>query len=392
MLDGASEQEARTALAALASADDQPNASMQAIAAANPGDPGWTVTGEGGVLVGAQVERRVVRRARQLARRSTRDAAAGRRRRAGPGRSSGPNTGCASCCSGASSEPGRRARTHRPQWSRSPSSSWPRRSDPTAPRRWRTSASKASASRSSPVTTRAPSAPSPSRLGTGHGRSAGRRPQPGRRRRRSPQPSRNGSVFGRVTPHQKRAMVGALQAEGHTVAMTGDGVNDVLALKDADVGVAMGSGSAATRSVAQLVLLDNRFAVLPDVVAEGRKVIGNIERVAKLFLTKTAYGALMAITTGHHRPAVPVPAPPPHDRDGVDDRDPVVRPRLRAEPRPGGARHGRQSAALQHPGRGDRHRLLLRQLLGRPDLRRLDVRGGPHDGDDLAVHRRPRPC
>ncbi|MGI9052883.1 MAG: HAD-IC family P-type ATPase [Ilumatobacteraceae bacterium] len=106
------------------------------------------------------------------------------------------------------------------------------------------------------------------------------------------------SVFGRVTPHQKRAMVGALQASGHTVAMTGDGVNDVLALKDADVGVSMGSGSAATRSVAQLVLLDNKFAVLPVVVAEGRKVIGNVERVAKLFLTKTMYGALMAVCVG----------------------------------------------------------------------------------------------
>ncbi|MET0460155.1 MAG: HAD-IC family P-type ATPase, partial [Ilumatobacteraceae bacterium] len=106
------------------------------------------------------------------------------------------------------------------------------------------------------------------------------------------------SVFGRVTPHQKRQMVGALQAGGSTVAMTGDGVNDVLALKDADVGVAMGSGSDATRSVAQLVLLENRFAVLPDVVAEGRKVIGNIERVAKLFLTKSVYGALMAVAVG----------------------------------------------------------------------------------------------
>ena len=118
------------------------------------------------------------------------------------------------------------------------------------------------------------------------------------------------SVFGRVTPHQKRAMVGALQDAGRTVAMTGDGVNDVLALKDADVGVAMGSGSDATRSVAQLVLLDNRFAVLPEVVAEGRKVIGNIERVAKLFLTKTVYGALMAVTVGIVR--LPFPFLPRH--------------------------------------------------------------------------------
>ncbi|HET6940200.1 MAG TPA: HAD-IC family P-type ATPase, partial [Nocardioides sp.] len=82
-------------------------------------------------------------------------------------------------------------------------------------------------------------------------------------------------VFGRVTPVQKRAMVHALQSRGHTVAMTGDGVNDVLALKDSDIGVAMGSGSPATRSVAQIVLLDNKFATLPHVVGEGRRVIGN---------------------------------------------------------------------------------------------------------------------
>ena len=102
-------------------------------------------------------------------------------------------------------------------------------------------------------------------------------------------------VFGRVTPHQKRAMVAALQSRGHTVAMTGDGVNDVLALKDADLGVAMGSGSSATRAVAKIVLLDDRFATLPHVVAEGRRVIGNIERVANLFLTKTIYSALLAL-------------------------------------------------------------------------------------------------
>lgn len=102
-------------------------------------------------------------------------------------------------------------------------------------------------------------------------------------------------VFGRVTPQQKRAMVTTLQQAGHTVAMTGDGVNDVLALKDADLGVAMGSGSAASRSVAQIVLLDDKFASLPHVVAEGRRVIGNIERVANLFLTKTIYSVLLAL-------------------------------------------------------------------------------------------------
>jgi len=106
------------------------------------------------------------------------------------------------------------------------------------------------------------------------------------------------SVFGRVTPRQKRAMVAGLQKAGHTVAMTGDGVNDVLALKDADVGVAMGSGSAATKAVAELVLLDNAFAAMPAVIAEGRRVIANTERVANLFLTKTAYATLLAIVIG----------------------------------------------------------------------------------------------
>ncbi|MEV0932059.1 HAD-IC family P-type ATPase [Streptomyces phaeochromogenes] len=104
-----------------------------------------------------------------------------------------------------------------------------------------------------------------------------------------------GTVFGRVTPQQKRDMVGALQSHGHTVAMTGDGVNDVLALKDADIGVAMGSGSEATRAVAQIVLLNNSFATLPSVVAEGRRVIGNITRVATLFLVKTVYSVLLAV-------------------------------------------------------------------------------------------------
>jgi cation-transporting ATPase E len=119
-----------------------------------------------------------------------------------------------------------------------------------------------------------------------------------------------GSVFGRVSPAQKRDMVGALQAGGHTVAMTGDGVNDVLALKDADIGVAMGSGSPASRAVAQIVLLDNSFATLPHVVAEGRRVIGNIERVANLFLTKTVYSVFLAIAIGIAQ--IPFPFLPRH--------------------------------------------------------------------------------
>lgn len=105
------------------------------------------------------------------------------------------------------------------------------------------------------------------------------------------------SVFGRVTPHQKRAMVAALQRRGHVVAMTGDGVNDALALKDADIGVAMGNGSPATRAVAQLVLLDGRFAHLPAAVAEGRRVIANIERAANLFLVKNVYSVVLALIT-----------------------------------------------------------------------------------------------
>ncbi|OBJ21433.1 cation-translocating P-type ATPase [Mycobacterium sp. 1245801.1] len=106
------------------------------------------------------------------------------------------------------------------------------------------------------------------------------------------------TTFGRVRPDQKRAIVQALQSRGHAVAMTGDGVNDVLALKDADIGVAMGAGSPASRAVAQIVLLDNRFATLPYVVGEGRRVIGNIERVANLFLTKTVYSVLLALLVG----------------------------------------------------------------------------------------------
>ena len=103
------------------------------------------------------------------------------------------------------------------------------------------------------------------------------------------------TVFGRVSPQQKRAMVQALQANGHTVAMTGDGVNDAMALKDADIGVAMGNAAQATKAAAQLVLLDGQFSRLPRVLAEGRRVIGNIERVASLFVSKNAYSFLLVL-------------------------------------------------------------------------------------------------
>ncbi len=117
-------------------------------------------------------------------------------------------------------------------------------------------------------------------------------------------------VFGRVTPHQKRAMVEALQSRGKVVAMTGDGVNDVLALKRADLGISMGTGSAATRAVADLVLLDNHFSTLPTVLMEGRKVINNIERVASLFVTKAIYAVLLTAVIGLWQ--VPFPLLPRH--------------------------------------------------------------------------------
>ncbi|UOE42738.1 HAD-IC family P-type ATPase [Agromyces larvae] len=105
-------------------------------------------------------------------------------------------------------------------------------------------------------------------------------------------------VFGRVTPSQKREMVRALKSNGHTVAMTGDGVNDALAIKDADMGIAMESGSAATKAVSRIVLLDSKFSHMPGVVAEGRRVIANIERVSMLFLSKTSYAVAMSLLFG----------------------------------------------------------------------------------------------
>jgi len=103
------------------------------------------------------------------------------------------------------------------------------------------------------------------------------------------------SIFGRVSPNQKSQLVKALQSKGHTVAMTGDGVNDVLALKEADLSIAMASGSDAARQVSKLVLLDSDFTAIPDVVMEGRRVVNNITRFGGVFLVKTIYSILLAI-------------------------------------------------------------------------------------------------
>ena len=103
------------------------------------------------------------------------------------------------------------------------------------------------------------------------------------------------NVFGRVTPAQKKKLILALKARGHKVAMTGDGVNDVLALKEADCSVAMAAGSEAARNVSQLVLVNNDFAAMPDVVAEGRRTINNIERSSSLYLVKTIYSIILAV-------------------------------------------------------------------------------------------------
>lgn len=103
------------------------------------------------------------------------------------------------------------------------------------------------------------------------------------------------TVFGRVTPKQKQMLVKALQTQGHTVAMTGDGVNDILAMKDADCSIAMASGSEAAAQAAQVVLLDSDFEHMPNVVLEGRRVVNNVQRSASLFLVKNIFSLLLAV-------------------------------------------------------------------------------------------------
>ena len=163
------------------------------------------------------------------------------------------------------------------------------------------------------------------------------------------------TVFGRVTPHQKREMVKALQARGHIVAMTGDGVNDVLALKDSDIGIAMGSGSSATRAVAQLVLLDNKFSTLAQCGRRGPS--GHQQPRTSREPVRDQDGVLDDDRDRgrRHRRAVPVLAAPPHARRRADDRHPVVLPRARAE-RPSEQDGVRETRARLRDPRGHHRR------------------------------------
>ena len=284
-------------LAAIAAADEAPNATMRAIGDALPerGD-GWTPDGRGAVLVGAEVERRRVRGhgawilgGAGCADRRRGDATSAVATHADAGRAGG------------AARTRRRARRRRP--ARRPSSPvalvvLADRVRPDAAETLRYFAEQE-------VRVKVISGDAPRTVGAIALASASRAPRIPSTRGRCPRIEaaladvlESHRVFGRVTPQQKRAMVDALQARGHTVAMTGDGVNDALALKDADIGIAMGSGSDATRAVAQLVLLDANFDALPEVVAEGRRVLGNIERTSGLYLTKTVYAMLLSLAVG----------------------------------------------------------------------------------------------
>ena len=160
------------------------------------------------------------------------------------------------------------------------------------------------------------------------------------------------TIFGRVLPDQKLLLVKALKAAGHTVAMTGDGVNDVLALKEADCSVAMASGSDAAKNVSSLVLMDSNFASMPRIVAEGRRSINNLERSASLYIMNRA-------PLHDSQPAPPLRAAQPHPHRRRDDRHALHRPRPRAQQRP-------RQRPLPHQGtvprRAGRNRGVARRL------------------------------
>ena len=188
-------------------------------------------------------------------------------------------------------------------------------------------------------------------------------------------------VFGRVTPQQKRAMVQALQAHGHTVAMTGDGVNDALALKDADIGVAMGSGSDATRAVAQLVLLDSNFDALPPVVARGPARAGQHRAHERPVPEQDRLRDADLARDRRRRVRVPVPAAAPDADRRAHDRHPVVLPGAGAQHRtvPAGVREPR--APVRDP---DGH------AGGDRDAARLPPRARTNPASRWSRRRRPR--
>ena len=145
-------------------------------------------------------------------------------------------------------------------------------------------------------------------------------------------------VFARIQPDQKRALVEALVKNGRRVAMIGDGVNDVPALKASQVAIALGSGSQIAKGVADLVLVGLNFAAIPAAVEEGRKILRNVRRVAKLFVAKSVFAAVLILTVGVGRRRLPVPAPPALARRGLHGRPADLLPRARAARRPSAAR------------------------------------------------------
>ena len=317
-LDGADAHEAESALGALAATDPEPNASMRALAECYA-SPGWTPTWRRRVLVRQALLGDRLRRAWRLgARRPQRAAGRGdgrrprRRERTRPGGGAG----------GPGDPPGPpRAATRRARGVQ-PSGDGPPAGQPVAlvviEERIRANArSTLDYFASQDVTVKVVSGDDPRTVGAVAARVGIANAESPRDARELPDDPdeladmmETTGVFGRVGPQQKQAMVRALQARGHTVAMTGDGVNDVLALKEADLGVAMGSGAPVSRAVAPVVLLDSDFGSLPPVLGEGRRVIANVERVANLFLTKTVYAALLCLIVGVAR--VPFPFLPRH--------------------------------------------------------------------------------
>ena len=165
------------------------------------------------------------------------------------------------------------------------------------------------------------------------------------------------AVFGRIAPHDKRRLVEELRAAGSYVAMVGDGVNDVPALKAAHLAIAQGAGTEMARAVADVVLVQNDFAAVPAMVAEGRKILRNVQRVAKLFVTKSAFAGFLVLSIGLTPTAYPLLPRQLTLAASLDDRHSRLLPGARAEPRlvyaarlPARARRASRSRPARRPG------------------------------------------